>query len=171
MAPKKEKVAPSKEKDNSKEKGNSKEKPTTTAHISSTTSAVIKVQTQFYTDESSIDGWTGRFNSEWLESLNTIPALLPNQLNHSETLTSKVDKKKLHDSPGIYLYIMDKAQVPVGFAYLDCSSFLICKGTVIAQGFIVSKYSIRFNCSITCENPIIATECDHLEPLIVNIKR
>ena len=65
--------------------------------------------------------------------------LPPSILAYSDTLNVKADRMKIHNAPFVLLYVFDKSSVPLGFAQVDCSPFLVEETTVTNFGFTTSR--------------------------------
>jgi hypothetical protein len=109
-----------------------------------------------------------RVTAPWIDTASAGSVSSANG-SYTESVTSKIDKKSFHESPGAYIYAFDKLNNPLGFAYLDCSSLLVDRGTITASGFVHDPLAISLEASITNTNPIIQ-ESKTLEPLHLRIK-
>ena len=100
----------------------------------------------------------------------TVSATLPTSvLSYSDVINIKVDRRKLHDSPSVVVYVFDKSSMPLGYAQVDCSVFLIQETTVANFGFTTSN-DIHFEFSISATGHF-SPDIMLLEPLLLRIPK
>ncbi len=91
------------------------------------------------------------------------------------------DKEKLNNfnsKPGVYAIVLQEKAVndfmvsePIGFSYIDCSSFALEKGKISVLGLKIDK-TLELDFTITVETPFVPpAEIITYEPLLVNVKR
>ena len=95
--------------------------------------------------------------------------LPPSVFAYSDTLTVKVDRIKLHNSPFVLIYVFDKSSTPFGFAQIDCSPFLLEETTVANFGF-TANYDIPFEFRISATGRF-PQDTKSLEPLHLMIPK
>lgn len=75
----------------------------------------------------------------------------------------------LNTKPGIYVVYLSSDE-PVGFTYVDCSSFLVEAGQSAAKHSKIFGYSI--DVTVDCHAPLLPmAKCVKLEPVVLDIKR
>jgi hypothetical protein len=83
---------------------------------------------------------------------------------------SSPDKLKLfNEKPGIYAVILDDA-TPLGFSYVDCSSFVLEPGTCFARHAVIGGYEVDISATTTAAF-LTLTDSVKLEPVVLDIKR
>lgn len=95
--------------------------------------------------------------------------LPPSVLAYSDTSNVKVDRMKLHHSPFVLVYVFDKSSVPLGFAQVDCSPFLLEETTVANFGFTTNN-DVHFEFSISASGHF-AQDPGSVEPLHLRIPK
>lgn len=74
-----------------------------------------------------------------------------------------------NEKPGIYLVLVSDA-APIGFSYVDCSSFVLDGGTCYAKQTVIGNYEIDF--SVSADGAFLPLpEAIKLEPVVLDVKR
>lgn len=126
-----------------------------------------------------------RLFSEWTNcsctsaafGVDELPWMDSDEFNQESTFQATVDcdmssEEKLgvlNAKPGIYVVYVCNDE-PVGFTYLDCSSFLVEAGQSAVRNSKVFGYNV--NISAECHAPLLPLEkCIKFEPVVLEMKR
>jgi hypothetical protein len=77
--------------------------------------------------------------------------------------------KRFNEKPGIYAVVLEDG-TPLGFSYVDCSSFVLEPGTCFAKHALIGGYEVDI--SVTTASAFLTlTDSVKLEPVVLDIKR
>lgn len=83
---------------------------------------------------------------------------------------SNPEKLKLfNEKPGVYAVVLDDA-APLGFSYVDCSSFVLEPGTCFAKHALIGGYEVDISVT-TAAAFLTLADSVKLEPVVLDIKR
>jgi hypothetical protein len=74
-----------------------------------------------------------------------------------------------NEKPGVYVVLINDVN-PVGFSYVDCSSFIMECGTCYAKHTHIGNYEVDFLVTVTAAF-LPLSEAIKLEPVVLNVKR
>lgn len=126
-----------------------------------------------------------RLFSEWLKCSCTSPKfgeeeILPWKgdedkksatfvVNAAYDITSPEKLGVFNEKPGVYVVVL-RDSTPLGFTYVDCSSFVLEAGSCFAKNVYIAGYSI--DATVTSIAPLLPLESSiKLEPVVLDIKR
>lgn len=104
--------------------------------------------------------WNSLPNDEKISTLS---------LNFESDLSTKESITIFHKKPGIYAVFLSENK-PVGFTFIDCSSFLVEGGSLSANNVSILDYTVNMTVSVPLAL-LPKKELLTLEPVFIDIKR
>ena len=147
---------------------------------------VISVTVKRPANEAQMDAIQVRLFSEWLQCSCTSPKfgdqeILPWKEHDEEKKAATFETKASYDisspdklkmfneKPGVYIVVL-KDSSPLGFTYVDCSSFVLEAGSCFARNVSIAGYNV--DATVTIVAPMLSLESSiKLEPVVLDVKR